>query len=169
MIQVYTGDGKGKTTAAFGMALRAVGHNWRVLIVQFMKGDDSYGEVQAARYLPNLELRQFGLKTFVQRGNLQEEDIRLAREGLEFARAAVRSGSYQLVILDEINCAVDYGLIPLREVLDLVRSCPAEVELVLTGRNAKRELIELADLVSEVKEIKHPYQKGIVNRVGIDH
>jgi|UniRef100_A0A7V3PSX2 cob(I)alamin adenosyltransferase len=169
MIQVYTGDGKGKTTAAFGLALRALGHNWQVLIVQFMKGDDRYGEIQAARYLPNLEIRQFGLKTFVERGNPSAEDRRLANAGLEFARAAILSQKYQLVILDEINCAVDYGLIPLAEVLKLVRSCPAEVELVLTGRNAPAPLLELADLVSEVKEIKHPYQKGIVNRAGIDH
>ncbi|MGB9742233.1 MAG: cob(I)yrinic acid a,c-diamide adenosyltransferase [candidate division WOR-3 bacterium] len=168
MIEVYTGDGKGKTTAAFGLALRALGHNWRVLVIQFMKGD-SYGEIQAARHLPNLEIRQFGLKTFVQRGHPGAEDLQLARAGLEFARQAVLSGGYQLVILDEINCAVDYGLVPLSEVVALVRSCPKEVELVLTGRNAPRALIELADLVSEVREIKHPYQKGVVNRVGIDH
>lgn len=169
MIEVYTGNGKGKTTAAFGLALRALGHNWRVLVVQFMKGDDSYGEIQAARQLPNLEIRQFGLKTFVQRGNPGAEDLRQARAGMEFVRQAIGSGKYQLIILDEINCAVDYGLVPLEDVLALVRSCPAEVELVLTGRNARPELLELADLVSEVREIKHPYQKGIVNRVGIDH
>ncbi len=168
MLEVYTGDGKGKTTAAFGLALRAAGHNWRVLIVQFMKGDSGYGEVRAARYVPGLEVKQFGLKTFVQRGNLQPEDIQQAKDGLAFAREAVRSGRYQMVILDEINVAIDYGLVPLEEALDFVRSCPRELELVFTGRGAKQAVIEIADLVSEIKEIKHPYQKGIVNRVGID-
>ncbi|MEO0020630.1 MAG: cob(I)yrinic acid a,c-diamide adenosyltransferase [candidate division WOR-3 bacterium] len=168
MIQVYTGEGKGKTTAAFGLAMRALGHGWRVLVVQFMKGDDQYGEVRTAKRLANLEVRQFGLKTFVQRGNPGADDVRLAQDGLEFARKAIQSGNYQLVILDELNCAVDYGLVPLSEVIRLVQECPAGVELVITGRNAQPELIKLADLVSEVREIKHPYQKGIVNRVGID-
>ncbi len=169
MLQIYTGDGKGKTTAAFGQALRAIGHNWRVLIIQFMKGDPDYGEVRAARYLPGLELRQFGLKTFVERGNPSPEDIKLAKEGMEFASKAIHSGEYQMIVLDEINVAVDYGLVPLDDVLALVHECPAGVELVFTGRGARQEVIELAELVSEVKEIKHPYQKGIVNRVGIDH
>lgn len=168
MIEIYTGDGKGKTTAAFGLALRAVGHGWRVLIVQFMKGDPEYGEVKAARLLPGVEVRQFGLRTFVQRGNPQAEDVRLARAGLEFAREAVRSRGYQMVILDELNVAVDYGLVALAEVLELVRECPEEVELVITGRGAHPELVALADLVSEVKEVKHPFRKGVVNRVGID-
>ncbi len=169
MLQVYTGDGKGKTTAAFGQALRALGHNWRVLIVQFMKGDPDYGEVRAARYLPGLEVKQFGLKTFVERGNPSPEDVKLAREGMEFCRQALRSNNYQMIVLDEINVAVDYGLVPLEDVIALIQECPADVELVFTGRGARPEVIELADLVSEVKEIKHPYQKGIVNRVGIDH
>ncbi len=169
MVQVYTGDGKGKTTAAFGLALRAAGHNWRVLIVQFMKGNSGYGEVVSAKYVPGLDVRQFGLKTFVEKGNPKPEDLTLAQEGLEFARKAIRSGKYQLVILDEINVAVDYGLLPLEDVLNLCRQCPPEVELVLTGRGAKGQLLEVADLVSEIKEIKHPFQKGVVNRVGIDH
>lgn len=168
MIQVYTGDGKGKTTAAFGLALRALGHGWRVLVVQFMKGDEQAGELRAARRFENLEVRQFGLKTFVPRGNPGAEDLRIAREGLEYARNAIRSGRYQLVILDELNCALDYGLVPLAEVLRLIEECPAEVELVITGRNAPAELVERADLVSEVREIRHPYQKGMGNRVGID-
>ncbi len=169
MIEVYTGDGKGKTTAAFGLALRAIGHNWRVLIIQFMKGDSNYGELRTARHIPSLEIRQFGQRTFVERGNPQPEDLRLAREGMEFAREAIQSGKYQMVILDEINVAVDFGLVPLEELLELVRNCPDSIELVLTGRNAKSQLIELADLVSEIREIKHPFQKGVVNRVGIDH
>ncbi|MGQ9708132.1 MAG: cob(I)yrinic acid a,c-diamide adenosyltransferase [bacterium] len=169
MVQVYTGNGKGKTTAAFGLALRAAGHNWRVLVVQFLKGDSTYGEVQAARYIPGLEVRQFGLKTFVEKGRPKPQDLSLAQEGLKFARSSINSGKYQLVILDEINVAVDYGLVLLDDVLRLCQQCPPDVELVLTGRGAKRQLIEIADLVSEVNEIKHPFQKGVVNRVGIDH
>ncbi len=169
MIEIYTGNGKGKTTAALGLALRAAGHNWRVLIVQFMKGDPEYGEVKAVRFVPGIELHQFGLKTFVKRGSPDEEDVRLAKEGLEFAQVAIRGGRYHMVILDEVNVAIDYGLLSLGEVLQLVKECPQEVELVLTGRNAPPELIAAADLVSEVREIKHPFQKGVVNRVGIDH
>jgi cob(I)alamin adenosyltransferase len=169
VIEIYTGDGKGKTTAALGLALRAAGHNWRVLIVQFMKGDPEYGEVKAVRFVPGIELHQFGLKTFVKRGSPDEEDVRLANKGLKFAQAAIKGGGYQMVILDEVNVAIDYGLLSLSEVLQLVKECPKDVELVLTGRNAPPELIAAADLVSEVREIKHPFQKGVVNRVGIDH
>lgn len=169
MLQIYTGDGKGKTTAAFGLALRATGHGWRVLIIQFMKGDPGYGEVLAARHLPKLEVRQFGLRTFVDRGNPRPEDIEQARLGMAAARDALASGNYRLVILDELNVAVDYGLVRLADLLGLVDGCPADVELVVTGRGAKRELLERADLVSEVRCLRHPIEKGIVNRVGIDH
>ncbi|MEO0079994.1 MAG: cob(I)yrinic acid a,c-diamide adenosyltransferase [candidate division WOR-3 bacterium] len=168
MLQVYTGDGKGKTTAAFGLALRAIGHGWRVLIIQFMKGDPTDGEVQAARRLPGLEVKQFGLPTFVQRGNPSAEDIALARQGMAATEAALRDGGYQLVVLDEINVAVDYGLVRLEDLLALIEQCPREVELVLTGRGAKRQVIERADLVTEMRNIKHPYERGVVNRVGID-
>ncbi|MEO0069467.1 MAG: cob(I)yrinic acid a,c-diamide adenosyltransferase [candidate division WOR-3 bacterium] len=169
MLQVYTGNGKGKTTAAFGLALRAAGHNWRVLIIQFMKGDSNYGEIKAAKDIPGLEVYQFGQKTFVQRGNPSQEDLTLAKKGLEFAREAIRSGKYQMVILDEINVAVDYGLLPLKDVIELAQECPKDIELIFTGRGAKEEIIKLADLVSEIKEIKHPFQKGVVNRAGIDY
>lgn len=169
MLQVYTGDGKGKTTAAFGLALRAAGHGWRILIVQFMKGDPSYGEVIAGRQLPGVEIRQFGLATFVEKGNPRPEDLEQARLGMRAAREAIAGGQYQMVILDELNVAVDYGLVPLGDVLALVDGCPAGVELIVTGRGAKRELLERADLVSEVRCIRHPFEKGIVNRVGIDH
>lgn len=169
MLQVYTGDGKGKTTAAFGLALRAAGHGWRVLIIQYMKGDPGYGEVRAARHVPGIEIRQFGLATFVQKGNPRPEDLEQARVGVQAAREAIAGGSYQMVILDELNVAVDYGLVPIAEVLALADGCPAGVELVVTGRGARRELLERADLVSEVRCIRHPFERGIVNRVGIDH
>jgi cob(I)alamin adenosyltransferase len=169
MVQVYTGNGKGKTTAALGQALRAIGHGWQVLMIQFMKGDPSYGEVIAGRQIPNLTIVQSGLPTFVEKGNPSPEDVRLARQGLALARQALPEGKYRMIILDEINVAVDYGLLPRAGVLELVRDCPAGVELVLTGRHADPELLDLADLVSEVKEVKHPYQQGVVSREGIDY
>lgn len=169
MVQVYTGDGKGKTTAAIGQALRAIGHNFSVLMIQFMKGDANYGEILAAKNLPNLEIKQFGLPTFVKKGEPSPKDVKLAQAGLAFAKNALKTNKYQMIILDEINVAIDYGLIDLEEVLALVKECPSTVELVLTGRYAKKELIALADLVSEIKEIKHPYQKGYVSREGIDY
>lgn len=168
MLQVYTGDGKGKTTAAFGQALRACGHGWRVAVIQFMKGSPDYGEIQAAKQVNGLEVYQFGQPTFVEKGNPSEQDILEARRGMDAARAAIASGKYQMIVMDEINVAVDYGLIPLAEVLHLIDSCPAELELVFTGRGARPEVLERAGLVSEVREIKHPIHKGLVNRVGID-
>jgi len=169
MVQVYTGSGKGKTTAALGQALRAIGHGWKVLMIQFMKGDPTYGEIATARSIPNLKIIQSGLPTFVEKGNPSAEDLRLARDGFQQAQRALTDGEYQMVILDEINVAVDYGLLPLQSVLDLVEACPPRIELILTGRYAHEKLIDLADLVSEVKEVKHPYMKGIVSREGIDY
>lgn len=169
MFQVYTGDGKGKTTAAFGQALRAAGHGWKVLIIQFMKGDPSYGEVKAAQRLESLEVIQTGLPTFVEKGNPSPQDLAEAHRGLEEARRALGSGKYRMIVLDEMNVAVDYGLVRVEDALGLIDSCPEGVELVFTGRAARPEFIERADLVSEVKEIKHPMQQGYVNRVGIDH
>jgi len=168
MIQVYTGNGKGKTTAALGQALRALGHGWKVLMIQFMKGDPDYGELKAARLLPGFEIVQSGLATFVEKGNPTLEDVRLARQGLALAQRAIAGRRCQMLILDEINVAIDYGLVSLDEVLALARDCPGEMELVLTGRYAPPKLLELADLVSEVREIKHPYTRGVVSREGVD-
>ncbi len=169
MLEVYTGDGKGKTTAALGLALRATGHGWRVLVIQFMKGDPKYGEIAAAKGVRNLTIVQTGLPTFVEKGNPSPEDLAEAQRGLTLAREALASRKYRMVILDEINVAVDYGLVKLDDALALIDACPENVELVFTGRGAKPAVIDRADLASEVKEIKHPYQKGIVNRLGIDH
>jgi len=168
VLQVYTGNGKGKTTAAFGQALRACGHGWRVIIIQFMKGDPGYGEVKAAKQLKNLEVRQFGLPTFVEKGNPSDEDLAEAQKGLAAAREAISSGRYRMVVLDEINVAVDYGLVSLEQAMGLIDACPKEIELVFTGRGAKPEVVARADLASEILEIKHPMQKGLVNRVGVD-
>ncbi len=165
---VHTGDGKGKTTAALGLAMRAIGHGKRVFIAQFMKGRD-YGEsLAAAKYLPDLVLHKCGQDSFVIKGDLSPLDIELARKGMEKAREAIFSGQYDLVILDEINVAVDFKLIPLESVLDLIKNKPEGLYLGLTGRYAPPEFIELADLVTEMKEIKHPYAKGFAARKGFE-
>ncbi|HHS50614.1 MAG TPA: cob(I)yrinic acid a,c-diamide adenosyltransferase [candidate division Zixibacteria bacterium] len=169
MIQVYTGDGKGKTTAALGLALRASGHGRKVVVIQFMKGDIDYGEVKAARRFKCFELYQFGLPTFVKKGAPSDEDIRLAREGIDFARKTISEGAHDIVILDEINVAVDFCLLEMRAVLALIDLAPPDMELVLTGRNAPPEFIERADLVTEMREIKHPFAKGTPAREGIEH
>ncbi|MEO0100875.1 MAG: cob(I)yrinic acid a,c-diamide adenosyltransferase [candidate division WOR-3 bacterium] len=168
MIQVYTGNGKGKTTAAIGQAIRALGHNWKILMIQFMKGDE-YGEIKVLKKLPNITVKQFGLKTFVKKGELKPDDIKLAREGWQLAKEAIESRKYDMIILDELNCALDYGLLTVKEVLTVLLSAPRDLEIIITGRYAPKELIEIADLVSEIKEIKHPLQKGVVNRSGIDY
>lgn len=171
LVIVHTGNGKGKTTAALGTALRAVGHGLKVLIIQFIKGSWRYGELKSLKRLePELELIRVG-KGFV--GIIddklpREEHEKAARDGLELAREKVMSGEYDLVILDELNYAVLGGLIPIEDVLDLVRNKPSWVHLIITGREARPELIELADLVTEMREIKHPYQKGITAQRGID-
>ena len=169
MIQVYTGDGKGKTTAALGLALRALGHGLRVYMIQFMKGDPDYGELRAGSRLDGLTIRQFGRTDFVDRDHPADEDLSLARQGLEHAGAIMNAGNHDLVILDEINVALDFGLIPLQAVLELIANKPRGVELVLTGRSAPPAIIEAADLVTEMREIKHYYQQGRAARDGIEH
>ena len=169
MVHVYTGDGKGKTTAALGLGLRAAGHGYRVLMIQFMKGKINYGELMAAKGIENFDIVQFGRPDFVDKEDPAEEDIRLAQEGLAFAREATRYKKCDLLILDEINVAVEWGLITVDEVLKLMRSKPADMELVLTGRYAPEEFLERADLVTEMKELKHPFQKGKLARKGIEH
>ncbi len=169
LVQVYTGNGKGKTTAAFGQALRAVGQGYRVYVIQFMKGR-KYGEFLAAeRCLPNLTIHLSGLDSFVMRDNPAPLDIELAKQGLDLAREAVASGDYDMVILDEINVAVDFKLIPLAEVIDIIQTRPPTLDLILTGRYAPPEIVELADTVSEIREIKHHYNAGIKDRAGIEY
>ncbi|MCX5867770.1 MAG: cob(I)yrinic acid a,c-diamide adenosyltransferase [Proteobacteria bacterium] len=168
-VQVYTGEGKGKTTAALGLALRAIGHGLKVYVIQFMKGNIEYGELWAAKCLePNLIIRQMGRETFVNRDNPDQEDIKLAQAALALAREVVSGGEYDIVILDEVNCALDFGLIPFDQVLKILQTKPEKVELVLTGRGASPELIQAADLVTEMKEIKHYYRRGIKSRNGIE-
>ncbi len=167
-VQVYTGDGKGKTTAALGLGLRAWGHGARVLVIQFMKGRINYGELEAAQRLDGFDIEQYGRETFVDRDEPAAEDVALAREALARARQVVNANEYDLVILDEVNVAADYGLIKTEDVLDLIAKKPREMELVLTGRSAPAEFVAAADLVSDVREIKHHYRIGIPARKGIE-
>jgi len=169
LVIVITGNGKGKTTAAFGQALRAVGQGYKVLVVQFMKGR-KYGEfIAAEKYLPSLTIQRFGLDSFVMRDNPAAVDIELAREGLEFAKKAIAGGKYNMVILDEINVAVDFKLVDLKQVVEIIKNKPPALDLILTGRYAAKEVIRLADTASEVKEIKHHYAAGIKDRAGIEY
>ena len=168
-IQVYTGDGKGKTTAALGQAFRAVGHNLKVFMILFMKGNVEYGELETARRVSQfIEIREMGREVFVSKENPEAIDIEWARDGLRLAYKTVEDGEYDLVILDEINVALDYGLISLEDVLSLIRAKPDHVELILTGRNAHPDVIESADLVTEMKAVKHYFERGIEARVGIE-
>ncbi|MBC7345058.1 MAG: cob(I)yrinic acid a,c-diamide adenosyltransferase [Clostridia bacterium] len=169
LVQVYTGNGKGKSTAAFGLALRAAGQGLRVLIVQFLKAGD-YGEHRSlVKLRPEVEIRSFGRPGFIKPGRAGEEDVRLAGEGFCLAEKEVTGGEWDVVILDEINSAVQFGLIPVDKVLSLISRKPAHVELVLTGRNAPEEVVAAAHLVTEMREVKHPYQNKIPARRGIEY
>jgi cob(I)alamin adenosyltransferase len=169
LVQVYTGNGKGKTSAAFGAALRAVGRGLKVYIIQFIKGGFDYGELYSVKYLPNLKLTAFGRGRFITEPQPPEEDIRLAQEGFKLAKRTVSGGEYDMVVLDEINVVMYLKMIGVDEVVELVKNKPKHVELILTGRNAPAQIIEIADLVTEMKEIKHPYAKGIPKRKGIEY
>jgi len=170
LVIVYTGNGKGKTTAALGAALRAIGHGWKVLIVQFIKSWH-YGELDVVeRLAPNLEIIQAGIGYVGIRGDQRDhrEHQAAARQGLALAGEKMASGDYRLVILDEANNAVQLGLLDIQEVLALVAARPAGVHLILTGRNAHPDLIAAADLVTEMREVKHPYHQGQQAQKGIE-
>ena len=169
LIQVFTGNGKGKTTAALGTILRAAGHGLRVFIVFFMKGDYDYGEYKTLSGLPNVDVSRFGFRSFTDPANVKPEEIEQAKLALAAAREAVLSNKYDLVVLDEVNVALSFHLIELDEVVQLVRDKPPHVELILTGRNADTRLIEMADLVTEMANIKHPFDKGTKARKGIEY
>jgi cob(I)alamin adenosyltransferase len=169
LIQVYTGNGKGKTSAAFGLALRAVGRGMRVFMIQFIKGGFDYGELYVVDKLPNLTLKAFGQGKFVTEKPPGKEDIVLAGQALALAEETIKGGRYDVVILDEVNVALSLKLISLEKVLRLIKEKPKHVELVLTGRDAPEEIIEAADLVTEMREIKHPYKKGLPARKGIEY
>jgi len=180
LVQVYTGDGKGKTTASLGLAWRAMGRGMRVCYVQFLKGRIKSGEELLREVFGNsltfaqisADARGLGRKSLPGKPwwtqPLGKADRACAKEAVEFARAALKSGKYEIVICDEINVACHLGLIAVEDLLSLIRERPANVELVLTGRNAKKEVIAAADLVTEMKLIKHPFQKGLAARRGIE-
>lgn len=169
LTQVYTGDGKGKTSAAFGLALRAIGCGLRVYVIQFIKGGFDYGELHIMHELPNFKLKAFGRGKFITEMPPTDEDVKLAKEAFELAQEVVNSDEYDVVILDEVNVALNLKLVDANEVVELIKNKPEHVELVLTGRNVPPEVIEVADLVTEMKEIKHPYTRGIPPRKGIEY
>ncbi|WP_100182801.1 cob(I)yrinic acid a,c-diamide adenosyltransferase [Candidatus Nitrosotenuis aquarius] len=171
LVIVYTGKGKGKTTAALGMALRAIGHDYTICMIQFIKGSWHYGEMSSSKRLePEFELTAVG-KGFV--GILddktpKEVHQKIAKEAIEIARQKILSEKYNIIILDEINYAVNLELVDVDNVLDLIRIKPQKVTLVLTGNHVKQQIVDAADLVTEMREIKHPFQKGIRAKKGID-
>lgn len=167
-IHVYTGDGKGKTTAAFGLAMRARGKGLKVIIIQFLKGKGDFGEVLSARKL-GIEIEQFGTGRMLSADGITEEDLKEALAALERSAKVITSGLFDVVVLDEINVAVYFGLIPLKSVLETIRSRPATLELVLTGRHAPAELVAMADYVTNMTLIKHPYERGEEARPGIEY
>ena len=171
LIIVYTGGGKGKTTAALGLSLRAVGYGLKICMIQFIKGSWHYGELDSiGRLAPEFELITAG-KGFV--GILddtspREEHVKACKDALKIADEKIQSGKYDIVILDEINYAVDMDLVSVDDVMDIISVKPAKLDLVLTGNHAKSEIIKIADLVTEMKEIKHPFKSGIKAKKGID-
>lgn len=171
LVIVYTGKGKGKTTAALGIALRAVGHNYKICMIQFIKGSWHYGEMTSSKRLePEFELIAIG-KGFV--GIIDdntpiEKHKKIADEALRLSREKIRSENYDIVILDEINYAINLGLVKLEDVLDIIKIKPPHVNLVLTGNYARDEIIDVADLVTEMKEVKHPFKSGVKAKKGID-
>ncbi len=173
-IQVYTGNGKGKTTASLGLAMRALGRCWKVLIIMFTKGGNDYGELNSFRNLSpeiakNLTIVQAGLDRIVYENNKNADDAQEIKKGWELAKKVIKNDEYNLVILDEANIAIDLGLIDLDEVIDVLKNKPDEMEIVLTGRNANPKIIEIAHLVSEISPVKHYWDTGIAARKGIEY
>lgn len=166
MIQVYTGNGKGKTTAALGLALRAVGAGLKVYIGQFIKSGD-YCEVKALRKIKAIKTEQFGRGCFI-RKSPSRIDKDLAQKGFDRIKKIIEENDYDVVILDEVNVALKVGLLDLKDLLTLLKDAPKKTELILTGRYAHPQVIRAADLVSEIKEVKHYYRKGIKSRIGIE-
>lgn len=166
MIQIYTGNGKGKTTAALGLALRMAGTGRKVYICQFLKGKDS-SELAALKIFKNIKIEQFGRACFL-KSKAKAKDIQLANAGLIAAKKAILSKRYALVILDEICVALNLGLISVQDILKLISNAPTDIEIVLTGRCAHPEVVKIAHLVSEIKDKKHYYKKGVKARRGIE-
>lgn len=169
LIQVYTGNGKGKTTAALGLAIRALGHGAKVHIIFFMKGPFPYGEREILSKLPDLSFEVFGFDHLTDPNNVTEEEKEQARFALDASRSAIQSGNYDLVILDEINVASAWKLIDVQDVIDVISTKPATIEVVLTGRYADKMITDTANLVTNMDEVKHPYHQGTKARKGIEY
>lgn len=168
-VQIYTGDGKGKTTSALGLALRASGHGMKTAIIQFMKGDTSYGEVLAIEKIPEISLHQYGTLEFIREGGQREIDYEEAHAALEKAKQMMEDQEISILILDEINVALHFGLLELSRVLALIKSKPPHLELILTGRRVPKEIEAAADLVTRFIEEKHYYNTlGLQARMGIE-
>ncbi len=171
MLQVYTGTGKGKTTAALGVALRGSGYGMKTLMFSFLKDDPGYGEAKAhaAGFLPGFTLRQVGRDVFVNFKNPDPVDLKMCREGWEKAKKAIINREADIIILDEINIVLSAGLLPADEAATFLAQHKNNGEIILTGRNAPKEIIKIADLVTDMQEVKHYFHKGIMSRNGIDH
>ena len=167
-VQVYTGDGKGKTTAALGLVMRALGQGLRPVVLQFMKSDPSWGEIVTLRKL-GVDVVQCGLDHWVRKGAVSAEDVAAAAAGFEKARALVDGGLYELVVLDELVTALHFELVPLGDVLAMIAAKPPQVELIITGRGAPPELLAAADLATEMRPLKHYYDAGVQARPGIEY
>ncbi|MBS3767607.1 MAG: cob(I)yrinic acid a,c-diamide adenosyltransferase [Candidatus Cloacimonetes bacterium] len=167
MLQIYTGNGKGKTTASLGLATRALGHNKKVCLIQFMKKDYGYGEIDFFQNIKNIDIFQFGTPEFVNKNNPAEIDLDEAEKAIKKAKEVLQTKKYDVVILDEINVALNFELIPLKHVMELL-DLRQDTEVILTGRYADPELIKKADLVTEMKEIKHYFKNGMEARKGIE-
>jgi cob(I)alamin adenosyltransferase len=168
LVQIFTGDGKGKTSAALGTVVRALGRGLRVCIVVFMKGDYPYSEWKFLSTIEGVKIARFGFTGFTNPNDVKPEEKEQAEKALAFAREAMLSGDYDVMVLDEVIVASAWKLIDVEDVVSLIKARPPNVELVMTGREAGERLIELADMVSECRKVKHPYDKGIKARRGID-
>ena len=170
LVSIFTGDGKGKTTAAIGTAVRAAGHGLRVFIVFFAKGNQfSNGEAKALSRLPNITIASYKHKGWIDKENITPEEKEQAQSALASAREAMHSGKYDLIVLDEINIVINYNMVSLDEMVNFINDKPANVELILTGRYAEPKLVQMADLVTEMLAVKHPYNSGVKARPGFDY
>ena len=169
LVYIFTGDGKGKTSAALGVVFRASGHGLRVYFAYFMKGGYPQGERDILSKLPNVNVASFGQREFIDPANIKPQEIEQARQALSASSEAILSNNYDLVVLDEVNLAVAWKLIELDEVIKLITDKPKNVELILTGCQADVELVKLADVVTEMLKVKHPHDKGVMARKGIDY
>lgn len=169
MLQVYTGTGKGKTTAALGVALRGAGYGLKTMMFSFLKDDPNYGEARAFRFLPDFELYQVGRDAFVNFHNPDPVDLKMCRDGWEKAKQAILERKADIIILDELNIVLCTKMLPLEGVIEFLKQNKSALEIITTGRGAPDELIKIADLVTDMNEVKHYFHKGIASRNGIDH